>query len=559
MLSSWQEVKGKFEELLKEGISSESGFLNWIYQVNQLKEEILEEAAWKYIRLSRKTNSKEYQEDYERYKKEVEPHIREAFHKIERKILEEGRKYAPNERRWELLLKRIERGIKIFREENLPLIAKEQVTAQKYNAIVGALEIEYQGKKYTLPKARKFLESPNREERKEVYEKIAEKRLEKKQEIFAILEELLDLRRKIAQNAGFSSYIPYRFEELLREFTLADCISFHEGVKNAILPYVEKTYKIRKEALKLSKLRPWDLSVNFFAEEKPLHPFSSLEEWIEKTADALGSLKKEYKNYFLTLYEKGYLDLESRPHKAPGGYNYSLPKSKLSFIFMNASSRHDDILTLFHEIGHALHGYFMREIDLVDFRDTPSEVSEVASMGMELLSMPYWSYFYSSRDHDRAQIEQMERILTLFPWVSAIDTFQQEIYSLEKPPQEKEVEEIWLRVYRSFRGEEIDYSGYEDIERILYQGQLHIFEVPFYYIEYGIAQLGALSLWKRKEEEGLEKTLELYENFLKIGYQEEVKKIYQKAEIPFSWEKRYFSSLGEKAFSYLQELYLRNI
>jgi oligoendopeptidase F len=242
------------------------------------------------------------------------------------------------------------------------------------------------------------------------------------------------------------------------------------------------------------------------------------------------------------MKEMGHLDLDSRIGKAPGGFNYPLYEIGVPFIYMNAAGTLRDLVTMVHEGGHAIHSFLTRDLELTEFKSVPSEVAELASMGMELISMDFWDEFFTNEDDlKRAQKEQLEKVISTLPWVAAIDKFQHWIY--ENPNHtEKERYDKWKEIMNTFGSAVVDWSGFEDVRSNLWQKQLHLFEVPFYYIEYGMAQLGAIALW-RNYKQNPEKTIKQYKEALKLGYTKSIGEIYKTAGIEFNFTRNYVREL----------------
>ncbi len=297
------------------------------------------------------------------------------------------------------------------------------------------------------------------------------------------------------KNAGFENYRDYKFKELGRfDYTKEDCYQFHEAVKQHIVPLVEQIYEKKKKKLGLDKLRPWDLE----AEPEginPLRPFSTGEELLEKSISVFQQIRPFFADCLRKMNEMNRFDLESRKGKAPGGYNCPLAETGAPFIFMNAAGQMHDVTTMVHEGGHAVHSFLTHPLELSSFKEYPMEIAEVASMAMELFSMDYWDVFFQEKGElTRAKEHQLERVITIFPWIATIDKFQHWVYENPNHTVEERAEK-WLQILNEFSSVNIDFQGLEQYRTYSWQRQLHLFEVPFYYIEYGIAQLGAIGLW----------------------------------------------------------------
>jgi oligoendopeptidase F len=321
--------------------------------------------------------------------------------------------------------------------------------------------------------------------------------LQDKDELNSLFTSLIQKRNKVAENAGYKNYCDFRFIELGRfDYTKEDCFQFHEAVKLHVMPLVNQIYETKKKKLDIDVLRPWDIDAEP-AGIQPLRPFKTGDELTEKTITCFNELKTFFGDCLLKMKAMGHLDLESRKGKAPGGYNCPLAESGTPFIFMNAAGQLDDVTTMVHEGGHAIHSFLAHELELTGFKEYPTEFAEVASMAMELFSMDHWHVFFSTTEElRRAKEQQLERVITLFPWIAAIDKFQHWLY---ENPGHTETERAgnWLLIQEEFTSPLIDFTGLDEYRRYAWQRQLHLYEVPFYYIEYGIAQLGAIGLWQQ--------------------------------------------------------------
>ena len=357
----------------------------------------------------------------------------------------------------------------------------------------------------------------------------------------------------MAQNAGFDNFRDYKFKALGRfDYSVEDCYNFHDSILNEVLPLVEELNRYRKDTLGLKDLRPWDLNVDTSGKQ-PLRPFENVQELVNKSIRCLSKVDPFFGESITIMKEMGHLDLESRQGKRPGGYNMPLHLTGVPFIFMNATNSLNDMRTLMHESGHAVHSFLIRDYDLNSAKRVPSEVAELAAMTMELLTMDHWDEFFpDAEDLRRAKISQLENVLKVLPWVATVDKFQHWIYS--NPQQSKaERKEKWMEIFNEFSSENVDRSGLEEYSEYLWHKQLHIFEVPFYYIEYGMAQLGAIAIWKQYRENP-QRAVQNYINALKLGYTVPISEIYEEAGISFDFSRSYVSELGAFVKAELEKL-----
>jgi oligoendopeptidase F len=408
------------------------------------------------------------------------------------------------------------------------------VLQQQFGQITGAMTITVNDKEYTLQQAGKFLESHDRQLREEVYHKIQQRRLQDKDKLDELYDKLVSLRNKQAINAGFENYRDYRFKELGRfDYTKENCFEFHEAVKLHVLPLVNKIYRKKKEKLGVDQLRPWDLEAEPEG-TNALRPFATGEELLEKSVACFKELRPFFGECLQKMKSLQHLDLESRKGKAPGGYNCPLAESGAPFIFMNAAGQMHDLTTMVHEGGHAIHSFLSHHLELTGFKEYPMEIAEVASMSMELFSMDHWdTFFNNAEDLTRAKEHQLERVITIFPWIAIIDKFQHWVYEHPVHTHEERTA-AWVSVLNEFKDDVIDYSGLETFRSNAWQRQLHLFEVPFYYIEYGIAQLGAIGMWMQYKT-NKETALNNYCNALMLGGTKTLPELYKAAGLEFNF------------------------
>ena len=541
-LTTWEQLQPFYENLINRPIESAEALRQWFLDKSELESYLSENFAWRYIRMTCDTSSEQYQQEFGDFVENFQPHLSAYGNALDKKALESPFLTELKDQGFDIALRSMKKAIEIFREENIPLQTQIQTEQAKYGATVGAMTVNIQGEEVTLQKASDFLQSTDRALREEVWNKIQTRRLEDKDKLDELLNTLRDLRHQVATNAGFDNFRDYMFAALGRfDYTPQDCFNFHESVAEAVVPMLNTMALERKEALQLSSLRPWDFKVDS-QNLPPLKPFSTGDELLEKTITCFTLLDPELGDYLRIMKAMGHLDLESRKGKAPGGYNYPLEEIGVPFIFMNATSNLRDLVTLLHEGGHAVHNFVTRDLLLNSFKNTPAEVAELASMSMELLTMDYWDVFFENKDElRRAKIQHLESIIETLPWVATIDKFQHWIY--ENPSHSvAERQQNWLTIYEQFSDSLTDWSGLEAFKKYIWQKQLHIYEVPFYYIEYGMAQLGAIGVW-RNYKQNPQQGLQGYLNALKLGYTAPISAIYAAANIPFDFSKEYITEL----------------
>jgi len=550
----WGRIEPYFQNLNQREISSLQELKKWLKDRSELAAVLEEEFAWRYIRMNVDTENEEHQKSFQFFIQNIHPKIAPLENELNKKLASNPFSSELDEKKYELLLRAVKNDLELFREENIPLFTKLEEESQKYGAISAKMTIHHNGMEYTLQEAAKFLKSKKREIRKEIFIKINQRRLENKVELNRLFDDLIELREKVAQNADFENYRDYMFRAMGRfDYTVEDCFKFHQSIKKTVVPLTAKLAKKRKELLHLDKLRPWDTGVDISG-ENPLQPFKDSEELLEKTIECFKQIDPFFGKCLREMQINNHLDLASKKGKAPGGFNYPLYESGYPFIFMNAVGTTRDVTTMIHEGGHAIHSILSHQIELTDFKNLTSEIAELASMSMELISMDHWEIFYPNhKDLKRAKRDQLIDILNTLPWVATIDRFQHWIYTHQNHTH-KERYNYWLNLMQAFGNNEIDWTGYEEIKENLWQKQLHLYEVPFYYIEYGMAQLGAIAVWKNYRENP-KLAIENYKKALSLGYTKPIPEIYQDAGIEFNFSEPYIQELIEFIYTEIQKTF----
>lgn len=540
-LDEWSVLEPFYTELCNRQIESAKDLKQWLTDLSELEAVISEHAGWLYIRMTCDTSDKKRTEAYTHFVEEINPKIEPFADKLNKKLFNcpfVTELSSP----YKLYLRQVENSITIFREANIPLEAELAVKQQKFAEISGAMTVEVEGKTITLQQAYNYLKSPDRNVRKEVYSKVSSRRLQDRDKLDELFNDLVALRDKVGKNAGFSNYRDFMFVQLDRfDYTADDCLRFHESVSKAVVPVLNELMASRKANMKLDKLKPWDTEVDELG-RPDMKPFKDGEELINKTIACFGEIHPYFAEVAATLKTMNYIDLDSRIGKAPGGYNYPLYESGVPFIFMNASGSLKDITTMVHEGGHAIHSMLTRDLEFIGFKEIPSEIAELASMSMELISMEHWQHFFSDEEElRRAKREQLEGVLETLPWIACIDAYQHWLYT---HPQHSisERTKAWLEIYKKFSSTIVDWSENEAALEAMWQKQLHLFEVPFYYIEYGMAQLGAIAVWRNYKNDP-QKAVKQYMDALSLGYSKSIPEVYEAAGIRFDFSENYIREL----------------
>ena len=538
----WDSIRPFFEELENREINSAAELRKWFQDRSELEAVLSEDLGWRYIRMTIDTTNEEARERFNYFVSQIQPNIAPVTNKLNKKAVSSPFLDELKAAGYPVMIRSLKTDLEIFREANIPLETQLQTLSQEFGLISGDMTVEIDGKELTLQQAADFLQSTDRTRREEAYRKIGERRLQDNLKLDELFDKLLNLRHRVAVNADFENYRDFMFKAMGRfDYTPKDCQDFHDSVQAEVVPLLNQIAEQRKERLNVEQLRPWDKAVDVEGRE-PLRPFKNSRELTEKTIKVFSRLDPFLGQCLSVMREMSHLDLDSRKGKAPGGYNYPLSEIGVPFIFMNATSTLQDLITILHEGGHAVHSFLTRELELTDFKNPPSEVAELASMSMELLTMDYWDeYFDKEEDLIRAKKDQLEQIIGTLPWVATIDKFQHWIYTNPTHDQE-ERKQAWLNIFNDFSDDVTDWSGLENFRAYLWQKQLHLYEVPFYYIEYGIAQLGAVAVWKNYKENP-EKGLQAYLNALKMGYAEPIPQVYEAAGIRFDFSSSYIREL----------------
>jgi oligoendopeptidase F len=539
---TWENLLPFFETLNNSALLNKSDLEQWLLDRSELEAVLEEDFAWRYIGMTCDTTDEKIQQSFEYFATEIEPHISEWTNTLNEKFLQCEFYKELDVDTYKIYIRTLKSQFEIFRQENIPLFTELQLEQQKYGAIVGSMSIEHDGKEYTLEQASNFIKSTDRSVRKEVYEKIQRRRLADKDTLDELFNKLIKLRHQVAINAGFENFRDYMFKALGRfDYTADDCFRFHEAIEQELVPLFKQFSEERKSKIQLDKLTPYDTEVDVSG--KPaLKPFDGGEDLLNKSIACFYRIHPYFGEKLETMKQHKLIDLESRAGKAPGGYNYPLAESGAPFIFMNAANAMRDLTTMVHEGGHAVHTFLTNNLALNDFKRAPSEVAEVASMSMELISMDAWDVFFNDADDlIRAKEEQLKDSLKTLPWVATIDAFQHWIYTNPNHTVEERTA-AWDTCFERFGSNFVNWEGYEEFKNNLWQKQLHLFEVPFYYIEYAIAQLAAIAIYKNYKENPVKALLE-YMDALRLGYTKSIPEIYETAGIKFDFSTAYIRGL----------------
>ena len=543
-VSGWDAIEPLFNQLETDldACGSSESLEAWLLKVSELGAILDEDGSRRYIAMTCHTSKDEAKGAYLDFVENIEPHLKERFFQLAKKFVNHPQRAHLPAERYEILNRDWQSMVDLFREENVPLETEESKLGQQYQEKMGALTVEFQGEEKTLVQMGVYLQETDRTVRQTAWELVANRRLEVAAECDRQFDELKDLRIQIAGNAGYGDYRDFKHTAKGRfDYQPEDCFKFHEAVEKVVMPAYNELLADRRSKLDLDKLRPWDTSVDPDGLE-PLKPFCEVEDMVAKTKGIFDHVDDELAAGFQTMRDQSLLDLANRKGKAPGGYQSSLPEARLPFIFMNAVGLQRDVETLLHEAGHAFHTLAAQGEDIHEYQHAPLEFCEVASMSMELVGNEHLEEFYSSEDCVRARQQHLEGIISLFPWIATIDAFQHWIYT-HPTHNVEERDAAWNGLLDRFGGD-IDWSGYELARTKMWHRQSHIFLVPFYYIEYGIAQLGALGVWKNSKSDRAQ-ALTDYKRALALGGSRPLPELFAAANIPFRFDTEAFKPLVE--------------
>ena len=538
----WETLEPLLNELLSREIFSVQELEQWLKDKSELEAALEEDFAWRYIKMSCDTTNEDLVKDFQYFATEIEPKISPVANRLNQKFNDSPFIDELDHDKYFVFIRGIKKAIELYRDENVALLTNLQVAQQKYQSITGSMSVIINEQEYTLEQAANFVKDISREVRQQAWETIQQRRLLDKDQLNVLFDELIAMRHQVALNAGFENYRDYMFQALGRfDYTPQDCYNFHEAIETQIVPVLRAQAEKRAELLGLEELKPWDMEVSTTG-EPALKPFKNGEELIDKSIACFNAINPKLGHLLSIMKSNNLFDVESRKGKAPGGYNYPLAETGAPFIFMNSANSLRDLTTMVHEGGHAIHTFLTANLELNDFKHCPSEVAELASMSMELISMDNWDlYFDNEEDLLRAKKEQLADVLKTLPWVAVIDQFQHWIYT-NPGHNAADREEAFKLIYTRFGHGFSNWDGLEKEFANVWQKQLHLFEVPFYYIEYAIAQLGAIAIWKNYKENP-EKALEQYLEALSLGYSKPINEIYETAGIKFDFSVGYVEEL----------------
>lgn len=539
--TNWDNLQPYYQQLLDREFKCSGCLEQFLLDRSELDAAASEAGSNLYITMTCNTEDKNAKDAFLSFVENVEPELKKLGFELNKKVVSSQHIDSLDKDRFGVLIRDWCADVEIFRDENVPLQTEDTKLGQEYAELCGAMMVNFDGEERTMPQMGMYQQDQDRSVREASWRAVAERRLQDRDTIDGIFDKMVANRNQTAQNAGFEEYRGYMFAVKHRfDYTPEDCIAFHDAIDEACMPIVRALAKERKEALGVDTLRPWDIAVDPHG-HAALKPFDSADDLIEKTSKLFHRMDTELGDMFDTMRDGGYsLDLDSRKGKAPGGYQASRDRQRKPFIFMNAAGLPRDLDTMVHEAGHAFHYMLCRHDDLVWYRGAPLEFAEVASMSMELLAYPFLDEFYSPEEIKRAIKKHLEGIVSTLTWVATIDAFQHWIYLNPEHTREERTAH-WLELGERFGGG-VDWTGLEAEQEAVWHRQLHPFEVPFYYVEYGIAQLGALQMWLKYIENPKE-AIAAYKNGLELGASKTLPSLFEASGLKFDFTTDMVSTL----------------
>ncbi|MFQ5503371.1 MAG: M3 family oligoendopeptidase [Planctomycetota bacterium] len=547
-------LEQRVQLLLDRPVESGEELERWTLDWSEIESSVDAALARRYIAMTLDTTDEAVKERYLSFEKEVVPLWRVLDDRLNRRYLDSPyrEQQAPELRkRYEVFERKRLKAAEIFREENTKLQAEDAELGARYNEIQGAITVEFRGETLTAQQVSAYLEDPDRATREEAWTKLAKRRLEDREEIEGVFEQMLGIRQKIARNADFADFRDFRFMEMSRfDYTPRDCEEYHDAVEKVVVPAMLELAEERKKRLGIESLRPWDTRVKLLGKE-PLKPFRDAEGYKEITRKLFRAVDPVFERDFDILVRNELLDLMSRKGKAPGGYMYPVEDIRLPFIFINAVGVHSDVQTLLHEGGHAFHTILCRDEPLKDYRDAPLEFAEVASMSMELLGLERFETVYAKDDARAAALSHLEDVVMILTWVATIDCFQQWIYTHPGHGRAGRRDK-WVEIRTRF-APWIDWSGLEELRDSEWHRQGHLFGMPFYYIEYAIAQIGALQVWQNERRDH-DRAIEAYRRGLRLGGSARLPELFETAGLRFAMDEQMLEGLIADLMDRIREL-----
>ncbi len=535
--TKWETYEPFYGDLLNRTVDQET-VKTWLSDWSRLEALVNEAGTTIHIQKTLDTRSAEKERAFIDFVSNVQPHVSRMNQKLKEKLLQLDSSEA-NLENFDIILRNMRNQADLFSEENVPILTELSKLGNEYDKVTGSLTTDWNGEEKNLSQLQVFLKKKDRSIREKAWRSISNLWLGQREALDGLYIEMLSHRKKLAKNAGLENFRDFTFRDYDRfDYSVEDCLAFHEAIEKVVVPAATKIYRKKRKQLGLKQIRPWDVDVDTTGADQ-LTPYSGQEELVKGGLNILQTVDPGLAHYFTVMAEEELLDLDTRTGKALGGYCAALPLRQRPFIFMNGTGTHDDVQTLLHEAGHAFHVFEAASLPYIWQHEPPMEFAEVASMSMELLSAPYLSAanggFYSKMDASRARIEHLEGILLFLPYMAVVDGFQHWIYSNPQTDiHAKNCDQKWAELWKRFIPG-VDYSGFEAEMETGWHRKLHIFHVPFYYIEYGLAQIGALQIWRNAmHDQG--KSVTAYRQALSLGGTRTLPELFNVAGVEFQFD-----------------------
>lgn len=541
--TTWENLQPFYQQLLKRNFKCVGCVKQFLLDRSELDAAAAEAGSDLYIAMTCNTEDENIKNAFLAFIENVEPELKKVTFELNKKVVEAECSSELDTDKFGVMLRDWKADVALFRDENVPLQTEDTKLGQEYSELCGAMMVDFDGEEKTMPQMGVYQQDQDRHVREMAWQGTADRRLLDRDAIDGIFDKMVENRNQTALNAGFANYMDYMFAVKHRfDYTPSDCVAFHDAIEQKCMPIVRKLAEDRKAALGVDTLRPWDIAVDPHG-LAALKPFDSADDLIEKTSNLFHRMGEGLGDMFDTMRDGGYsLDLDSRKGKAPGGYQASRDRKRMPFIFMNAAGLPRDLDTMVHEAGHAFHYMLCRHDDLVWNRSAPLEFAEVASMSMESMAYPFLDEFYNKDECKRAIRKHLEGVVSTLPWVATIDAFQHWIYLNPEHSREERTAK-WLELGKRFGGS-VDWSGLESQQEAVWHRQLHPFEVPFYYVEYGIAQLGALQMWLHYRKDP-KSAIAAYKKGLTLGASRPLPELFEEAGLRFDFSLEMVGELME--------------
>jgi oligoendopeptidase F len=550
-LKTWEQIEPWYQRLLERPISSAHELEMWLRDMGELNAAVSQEGVKRYIAMTCQTDDPEREAAHLEFVREIEPRLKPLQNGLRAKYLDCSHRSELPRDRYRVFDRAQENRRALYREANIPRETQLAELDQQYQKLIGAMTVLFRGEERTPAQMAPFLEEPDRALRQTAWELVTQRRLADRDALDELFDRMVALRVEVAREAGLSSYVDYAYRNRERfDYTSADALQFQQAIERVVVPLAIELQEKRKQTLGVETLRPWDLAVDPLG-RPPLHPCADSERLAEGVEAIFSDVDRDLGLQFAYLRTHGLLDLANRKGKAPGGYQTTLEDDRLPFIFMNAVGIDGDVRTLLHEGGHAFHALASRGEPLAAYRESPIEFCEVASMSMELLGASNLSVFYNEADSNRSYRHLLEEIILILPWIATVDAFQHWIYSNPNHPRD-ERRAAWTATHKRYSGI-VDWSGYEEARANVWHRQLHIFLYPFYYIEYGIAQLGSLQIWQRARHDRRRAVAD-YRRALALGGARPLPELFEAAGIRFDFSAETLAPLMQAVAAELNQI-----